>query len=171
MPTSRSPATPPTCANRCRWTCRPGPRCARMSTAARRCRCSATTTSRSTHPSRPQSIRRDGACLPPGIGSACGVEGAAPRACRLQREAEMKSVAMRVAVLAAMLGSCVGAVQARDKAPPPIGMLPTDKVVEMLDRNGNGCVDLEEGRNYTSRRFHLLDKNADGSLDATEAPP
>lgn len=83
----------------------------------------------------------------------------------------MKPVAMRVAVIAAMLGTCVGALQAQDKAPPPIGSLPADKVVGMLDRNGNGCVDLEEGRNYTSRRFHLLDKNGDASLDATEAPP
>ena len=83
----------------------------------------------------------------------------------------MKSVAMRVAVLTAMLGPCVGAVQAQDKAGPPIGTLPADQAVGMLDRNGNGCVDLEEGRNYTSRRFHLLDKNADGSLDASEAPP
>jgi len=71
----------------------------------------------------------------------------------------MKSVAMRVAVIAAMLGSCMGAVQAQDKA------------VGMLDRNGNGCVDLEEGRNYTSRRFHQLDANTDGTLDAAEAPP
>ena len=83
----------------------------------------------------------------------------------------MKSVAMRVAVIAAMLGSCVGAVQAQDKAGPPIGSLPSDKAVGMLDRNGNGCVDLEEGRNYTSRRFHLLDKNGDATLDAAEAPP
>ena len=37
----------------------------------------------------------------------------------------MKSVAMRVAVVAAMLGSCVGAVQAQDKASPPIGTLST----------------------------------------------
>ena len=80
----------------------------------------------------------------------------------------MKAVAMRAAVIAAMLGSCMGTVQAQDKAAPPSG---TDKVVERLDRNGNGCVDLEEGRNYTSRRFHQLDKNADGTLDATEAPP
>ena len=83
----------------------------------------------------------------------------------------MKSVAMRVAVLTAMLGPCVGAVQAQDKAGPPIGTLPADKAVGMLDRNGNGCVDLEEGRNYTSRRFHLLDKNGDATLDAAEAPP
>ena len=50
----------------------------------------------------------------------------------------MKSVAIRVAVIAAMLGSCVGAVQAQDKAGPPIGSLPSDKAVGMLDRNGNG---------------------------------
>ena len=52
----------------------------------------------------------------------------------------MKSVAMRVAVLTAMLGPCVGAVQAQDKAPPPIGTLPTDKVVEMLDRGDDARV-------------------------------
>ena len=83
----------------------------------------------------------------------------------------MKAVAMRVAVIAAMIGSCVGAVQAQDRASPPIGALPVEKVVEMLDRNGNGCVDIEEGRNYTSRRLHQLDKNGDGTLDAVEAPP
>lgn len=82
----------------------------------------------------------------------------------------MTTVAIRIAVLAAMLGSFAGAAQAQDKTPPPIGSFPADKVVGMLDRNGNGCVDLEEGRNYTSRRFHALDKNADGTLDATEAP-
>ena len=82
----------------------------------------------------------------------------------------MTSVAMRVAAIAAVLGSCMGVVQAQDKAGSPIGTLPADKAIEMLDRNGNGCVDLEEGRNYTSRRFHALDKNADGTLDATEAP-
>ena len=83
----------------------------------------------------------------------------------------MKPVAMRAAVIAAMLVSCVGAVQAQDKAPPPIGTVPVDKLIEVLDRNGNGCVDLEEGRNYTSRRLHQLDKNGDGTLDAAEAPP
>ena len=82
----------------------------------------------------------------------------------------MTSVAMRVAAIAAVLGSCMGVAQAQDKAGSPIGTLPADKAIEMLDRNGNGCVDLEEGRNYTSRRFHALDKNADGTLDATEAP-
>ena len=55
--------------------------------------------------------------------------------------------------------------------PPPIGAIPLNKVLDVLDRNANGCVDLEEGRNYASRRFHALDRNDDDSVDATEAPP
>ena len=45
-----------------------------------------------------------------------------------------------------------------------------DDLVHVLDRNGNGCIDLEEGRNYSTRRFHAMDTNADDQLDATEAP-
>lgn len=83
----------------------------------------------------------------------------------------MKPVVSRVAAIAATLALCVGSAQAQKKNPPPIGALPIDQVVEQLDRNGNSCVDLEEGRNYVSRRFHRLDANRDESLDATEAPP
>lgn len=61
--------------------------------------------------------------------------------------------------------------QADAKQPPPIGAIPLGQVLDVLDRNANGCVDLEEGRNYTSRRFHALDRNGDGSIDAAEAPP
>lgn len=45
-----------------------------------------------------------------------------------------------------------------------------ENAINGLDRNGNGCVDFEEGRNYSSRRFHALDKNGDGMLDLAEAP-
>jgi hypothetical protein len=55
--------------------------------------------------------------------------------------------------------------------PPAIGAIPLSEILSTLDRNGNGCVDLEEGRNYASRRFHALDRNHDASLDAEEAPP
>jgi hypothetical protein len=70
--------------------------------------------------------------------------------------------------LMAMLGASMAMAE---DSPPPIGTIPLDDVIAQLDRNGNGCVDLEEGRNYTSRRFHALDANADGTLDAVEAPP
>lgn len=83
----------------------------------------------------------------------------------------MKPQSRAVAVIAAALLACMGIAQAQKKAPPPIGALPLDKVIDMLDRNGNGCIDLEEGRNYTSRRYHALDANHDGMLDAAEAPP
>lgn len=62
------------------------------------------------------------------------------------------------------------AVVAAD-APPAIGSIEPAELVQQLDRNANGCLDLEEGRNYTSRRFHTLDANDDNVLDATEAPP
>ena len=76
-------------------------------------------------------------------------------------------------VMAAMFAAAATGwpVQADAKQPPPIGAIPLADVLEVLDRNANGCVDLEEGRNYTSRRFHALDRNGDGSIDAAEAPP
>ena len=73
------------------------------------------------------------------IGHA-GSVGATRPGRRLPREARMKSRGMSVAAIAAALLSCMGIAQAQKKAPPPIGALPLDKVVEMLDRNGNGCV-------------------------------
>lgn len=53
----------------------------------------------------------------------------------------------------------------------PIGEIPIDDLLSTLDRNGNGCIDLEEGRNYTSRRFHAYDANEDDTIDASELPP
>jgi len=55
--------------------------------------------------------------------------------------------------------------------PPAIGSIEPATLVQQLDRNANGCLDLEEGRNYASRRFHALDANGDNVLDAAEAPP
>ena len=83
----------------------------------------------------------------------------------------MMLVISRAAAIAATLVLCAGSAQAQKKNPPPIGALPIETMVEQLDRNGNGCVDLEEGRNYVSRRFHQIDTNDDDILDATEAPP
>lgn len=76
----------------------------------------------------------------------------------------VSAVATAMAALGAMSPS-------RADAPPALASMPPSEVVATLDRNGNGCVDLEEGRNYASRRFHALDRNHDGSLDAEEAPP
>lgn len=81
----------------------------------------------------------------------------------------MKPAVVMVAALAAAAAGWP--IVAAAKQPPPIGAIPLDQVLESLDRNANGCVDLEEGRNYTSRRFHALDRNGDDQVDATEAPP
>ena len=80
----------------------------------------------------------------------------------------MKAVVVSAVATVAMLG---WSSPSRADAPPALGSMPPSEVVATLDRNGNGCVDLEEGRNYASRRFHALDRNHDGSLDAEEAPP
>lgn len=74
--------------------------------------------------------------------------------------------------IGALHAQALSAKAASGESPPQsLGAIPLDKVVAQLDRNGNGCVDHEEGRNYVSRRFHLLDRNGDNTLDATEAPP
>lgn len=80
----------------------------------------------------------------------------------------MKAVVVSAMATVAMLG---WSSPSRADAPPALATMPPSEVVSTLDRNGNGCVDLEEGRNYASRRFHALDRNHDGSLDAEEAPP
>lgn len=81
----------------------------------------------------------------------------------------MKAVV--VSALAAVVAALVWSPPSRADTPPALASMPPSEVVATLDRNGNGCVDLEEGRNYASRRFHALDRNHDGSLDAEEAPP
>lgn len=81
---------------------------------------------------------------------------------------------MKAVVVSAMAVAMVAlgwSSPSRADDPPPIGAIPLAEILSTLDRNGNGCVDLEEGRNYASRRFHALDRNHDASLDAEEAPP
>lgn len=81
----------------------------------------------------------------------------------------MKAVVVSAVVVAAVVLGWSSPSRADD--PPAIGAIPLSEILSTLDRNGNGCVDLEEGRNYASRRFHALDRNHDASLDAEEAPP
>ncbi len=86
----------------------------------------------------------------------------------------MRRVLAVIAILGiGVLHAQAAPAQAASAESPPrsIGAIPLDKVIAQLDRNGNGCVDHEEGRNYVSRRFHLRDRNGDNTLDATEAPP
>lgn len=80
----------------------------------------------------------------------------------------MKAVVVSATVVAVVALAC--SPQARADDPPALASMPPSDVVSTLDHNSNGCVDLEEGRNYASRRFHALDRNRDGSLDAEEAP-
>ena len=79
--------------------------------------------------------------------------------------------AVVVSTLSAAMLALGWSSPSRADTPPALASMPPSEVVSTLDRNGNGCVDLEEGRNYASRRFHALDRNRDGSLDAEEAPP
>ena len=79
--------------------------------------------------------------------------------------------AVVVSALSAAMLALGWSSPSRADTPPALASMPPSEVVSTLDRNGNGCVDLEEGRNYASRRFHALDRNRDGSLDAEEAPP
>jgi hypothetical protein len=76
---------------------------------------------------------------------------------------------MRFRIAVATLALARGVIAA--DAPPAIGSIAPATLVQQLDRNANGCLDLEEGRNYTSRRFHALDASGDAVLDANEAPP
>lgn len=81
----------------------------------------------------------------------------------------MKRVMGLAAAVAAVGVGWSGQVAA--DPPRATGGTTLEQVVESLDRNANGCIDREEGRNYTSRRFHALDTNGDSSIDAAEAPP
>lgn len=83
----------------------------------------------------------------------------------------MKAVVVSALATLATLAMLGWSSPSRAEAPPALASMPPSDVVSTLDRNGNGCVDLEEGRNYASRRFHALDRNHDASLDAEEAPP
>jgi Ca2+-binding EF-hand superfamily protein len=76
---------------------------------------------------------------------------------------------MRIAIGLTLLA--LGLTAQAQQPMQPIGQLPIDELLTTLDRNGNGCIDLEEGRNYTSRRFHAYDANEDDIIDATELPP
>ena len=76
----------------------------------------------------------------------------------------MRAVVLGVAAVAAAMALCAGPADAQKKKQAP------EDVFQSLDRNGNDCIDLEEGRNYATRRFHALDKNGDGQLDLSEVP-
>jgi hypothetical protein len=55
-------------------------------------------------------------------------------------------------------------------SPDPMGSVPIQTLMGALDRDASDCISVEEGRNYTSRRFHSLDRDLDGRLDGDEAP-
>lgn len=65
-------------------------------------------------------------------------------------------------------------------APFPLSALAADaadehattvqRILARMDRNNDGRVDFEEYRNAMTRRFHAVDKNADGALEASELP-
>jgi Ca2+-binding EF-hand superfamily protein len=53
--------------------------------------------------------------------------------------------------------------------PAPSELSPEDAIAA-VDRNGDAMIDWEEARNYAIRRFHALDGNGNGVLEAAEFP-
>ncbi len=53
--------------------------------------------------------------------------------------------------------------------PAPSELSPEDAIAA-IDRDGDAMIDWEEARNYAIRRFHALDVNGNGVLDAAEFP-
>lgn len=47
---------------------------------------------------------------------------------------------------------------------------PTARLLQRMDRNGDGKISFEEYRNAMLRRFDARDKNGDGKLDGAEFP-
>lgn len=54
--------------------------------------------------------------------------------------------------------------------PAPSELSPEDAIAA-IDRDGDAMIDWEEARNYAIRRFHALDANGNGVLEASEFPP
>lgn len=44
------------------------------------------------------------------------------------------------------------------------------RILQRMDRDNDGKVSFEEYRNAMNRRFHAVDKNADGTLQVDEIP-
>ena len=55
--------------------------------------------------------------------------------------------AVLVSTLSAAMLALGWSSPSRADTPPALASMPPSEVVSTLDRNGNGCVDLEEGRN------------------------
>jgi Ca2+-binding EF-hand superfamily protein len=83
----------------------------------------------------------------------------------------MQRICLATALFALVSVSASSAVAAEKKAAPAAPATSVQRILQRMDRDNNGQVGFEEYRNAMTRRFHAVDKNADGALQASEIPP
>ncbi len=84
----------------------------------------------------------------------------------------MKPLVLLPALLALCFLPAPDAQAAGKKAgdPAPDAATTVQRILARMDRDNNGQVGFEEYRNAMTRRFHAVDKNGDGVLQANELP-
>lgn len=74
----------------------------------------------------------------------------------------------RILLVAALSALCPFPAPAAETADEHVSTV--QRILARMDRDNDGKVGFEEYRNAMTRRFHAVDKNADGLLQATELP-
>lgn len=85
----------------------------------------------------------------------------------------MKRTCLATALTALCSLSALTAVAAEKKTAAPQSDAPAttvQRILQRMDRNNDGKVSFEEYRNAMTRRFHAVDKDGDGALEANERP-
>ena len=74
----------------------------------------------------------------------------------------------RILLVAALSALCPLPALAADTADEHVATV--QRILARMDRDNDGKVGFEEYRNAMTRRFHAVDKNADGALQPDELP-
>lgn len=77
-----------------------------------------------------------------------------------------RNTAMGLALTLAFAGAAMAQKPAAEAKPAD----PAARLLQRMDRNGDGKISFEEYRNAMLRRFGARDKNGDGKLDGEEFP-
>lgn len=77
----------------------------------------------------------------------------------------------RTILLPALLALCCAPALAAPEASADEHATTVQRILQRMDRDNDGKVGFEEYRNAMTRRFHAVDRNADGALQADELPP